>query len=349
MRRISLFFIAFFVGLAISTSAFAQIAKIINVEGSVKVKKDAESSWQKAKPDTYLDDEAQIKTGSNSQCTLSFDEDLTNILTIKDNSHIRMEDVKKGKVFLPKGRVFSLIEDISKLEDFQIRTPTAVAGVKGTGESVQVTKFGTSVMCFEGEAYVAGIDKDGNIGPIRDILAGFGVDVTRDGIIVDIFKLVDRDWKDWEDFRGEVKNTILERVREKKPDQPKKKDLGDPTRPEPEGFAPGDEPIFDPTQRPKLELPDKPDLEPEFDRPDDFDFIDRPSDFEPIDQSDEFSPGDRLDDFGPSKDPDSDTFFKDPTDNFGSMDDPDNRFKRLRDRDDFDPWRDSDGNYRPPK
>jgi len=232
MKKVLLFLFVF--QFIVCASVFAQIAKIIDVDGTVKVRKEAKGSWQKAKPDMYLDDEAEIKTGRDSQCILSLDEDLANILTIKDNSHIRMEDVKKGKVFLPKGRVFSLIEDISKLEDFQVRTPTAVAGVRGTGESVEADKFGTSVMCFEGTAYVAGIDKAGNMTDRKDLVAGFGADVTRDGIVADIFKLADRDWKDWQGFKGNVRNTILERALKKKQDKTKRKDLKDPTRVKPE-------------------------------------------------------------------------------------------------------------------
>ena len=202
MKRV--FLVLFVLQLLICPSLFAQIAKIIDTKGDVSVKKESSFPWEKAKPDMYLADKAEIRTGSDSECTLSFDEELDNILTIKGDSHIKIEDIKKGRVFLPKGRVFTLIEDLAKLQDFQIRTPTAVAGVRGTGEEVKVNGD-TTVKCFEGKAYAQGIDKSGKKTNKKNIPKGFGIVAFLGGALGDLFGLRDQDWFDWQEFRELVR------------------------------------------------------------------------------------------------------------------------------------------------
>ena len=204
MKKFGLFLISFFLTVLILAPAFGQIAKIVDVKGDVTVRKDANVSWQKAKPDMYLANEAEIRTGTSSECTLTFDEELDNMMTIKGDSHIKMEDVGGGKIYLPKGRVFSLIEDLAKLKDFQVRTPTAIAGVKGTGEEVIVNGT-TTVNCFEGKAYAQGLDKSGKKGSKKDITKGFGIIVFVGGGLGDIFDLDRGSWADWFDFRDFIR------------------------------------------------------------------------------------------------------------------------------------------------
>jgi hypothetical protein len=199
MKRLGLFLVYFFVVSLVSFPAFSQIAKIVDIEGEVSTRKDENVSWQKAKPGMYLADEAEIKTGLDSECTITFDEELDNMMTIKGDSHIKMEDVKGGKVYLPQGRVFSIIDDLAKLQDFQVRTPTAIAGVKGTGEEIGVGEC-TTVKCFRGSAFAQTTDASQR----KDIGSGFGIIVCLRAI-GDIFDLDRSDWVDWEDFMKRIR------------------------------------------------------------------------------------------------------------------------------------------------
>ncbi len=199
MKRLGLFLVCFFVVSLAAFSAFAQIAKVVDVRGDVQVKKESATGWEKARPNMYLADESEIKTGTGSECTLAFDEELDNMMTIKGDSHIKMEDVQGGRVYLPKGRVFSIIDDLAKLKDFQVRTPTAVAGVKGTGEEVSVNTC-TTVKCFKGGAFAQTTDASQS----KDVGKGFGVMVCLK-TIGELFGLDRSDWADWEDFMKRIR------------------------------------------------------------------------------------------------------------------------------------------------
>ena len=201
--------VLFFLQLLIMPSLYAQLAKIIDASGNVQVKTEASSSWQKAKPNTYLKEDSEVKTGSASECTIAFDEELENMLTIKENSYIKIEDLRPGKIYMPKGRVFSLIDNLAKIEKFEIRTPTAIAGVRGTGDSVETGPGGTTVKCFSGKVSVQGLDKNGNLTDLLDLLAGVGIDVSPDGELGDFFELTDIDYNEWNAFLQRLADIII--------------------------------------------------------------------------------------------------------------------------------------------
>ncbi|MCK9615593.1 MAG: FecR family protein [Candidatus Omnitrophica bacterium] len=202
MKKIIAFFALFL--FMFSVAAFAQTAKIIETKGDVQVKKEANSAWKKAKINTFLDKQAEIKTGVSAECTLTFDEEFKNILTIKENSQIKLENLKPVDISLPKGRVFSLIEDIAKVEKFEIRTPTAIAGVRGTGESVEFSSGCANVKCFENNVYVQGLTNQGDTTGERGLTSGFGVKACEGGTLGEQFALSKEDLLQWEEFLSNV-------------------------------------------------------------------------------------------------------------------------------------------------
>lgn len=204
MRKLSLFFGIFALIILSASCVFAQIAKIVDVKGDVTVQKEASQPWEKAKVDMFLDKQAEIKTGKDSECTLTFDEELKNILTVKENSHIKIENLKPANIFLPEGRVFSIIDNIAKIEKFEIRTPTAIAGSRGTGSSVGFQESYTLVLCFLDTVYVQGLDEQGNTTGEKDLAGGFGINVGLGGEFGNIFELGASDIEDWDEFTSNI-------------------------------------------------------------------------------------------------------------------------------------------------
>ncbi|MCF7870093.1 MAG: FecR family protein [Candidatus Omnitrophica bacterium] len=181
---------------------WAQTAKIIKLEGSVQMKKTETDSWQVATMGTYLKKQAEIKTKADSSCTLAFDKQLDNLITIEQNSHLKLTRLKPAELFLPEGRVFSIVDNLADLGEFKVKTPVVVAGVRGTGDSVESSEDGTIVKCFQGEIYVKSLLKSGN--PI--VGRGLGVNVGPSGQIGDIFNLSGDDWRIWNRFISGINN-----------------------------------------------------------------------------------------------------------------------------------------------
>jgi len=183
---------------------FAQSAKIVDIKGDVLVKKGPAVGWEKAKMSMLLNRDAEVKTKENSQCTLAFDDELNRIMTVKENSSIKIASLNPDNIYLPQGRVFSLIKDLKKGEKFQVRTPTAVAGARATGWGTGFNDGNSSVSCFEDTVYVEGLDANGNVTGELDIDSGFGIDVGLDGNLGSVHELSDDARGEWGDFTNDV-------------------------------------------------------------------------------------------------------------------------------------------------
>ncbi|MDD5195974.1 MAG: FecR domain-containing protein [Candidatus Omnitrophica bacterium] len=214
MKRFIIFFI---LSLLFLSSAFAQSAKIIDLKGRVSVKRMPDAQWEKAKVSTTLEKLAEVKTEAKSECVLVFDEAMKNVLTLKGNSQVKLEDIKPVSVSLPQGKVFALVDDIKAVEKFEIRTPTAVAGVRGTGESVEFNNARSTIKCFRDTVYVQGLDAQGNGIGEAALAEGFGFDVVAGGLLGEAFTLSAQDRNEWSRFerntegaRREVERTANE-------------------------------------------------------------------------------------------------------------------------------------------
>ena len=181
-------------------SVLAQTAKVVDVQGQVLVKKGASASWDAARINMLLSKDAEIQTKAGARCTLAFDEELKNILTVQENSLIKLENIKPGNIFLPEGRVFSLIKNLSKAEKFQIRTPTAIAGARGTSWATGFHGGQANVACFSDTAFVDGLDASGLVTGERHLPSGFSVDVGEGGVFGDISPLSDADNRQGSEF-----------------------------------------------------------------------------------------------------------------------------------------------------
>ncbi|MFH1875950.1 MAG: FecR domain-containing protein [Candidatus Omnitrophota bacterium] len=175
-------------------------AKIIDVKGDVSVKKATAGAWEKATTNMFLDPQAEIKTGADSKCTLIFDDAMKNILTVKEDSQITLTQTKPVDIALAQGKVFALIDDITRVEKFEIRTPTAVCGVRGTGETVEYANGSTIAQCLLDVVNVQGLDANGILQKALELLAGQGVTIGPEGLLSAPFEISEADRRAWEGF-----------------------------------------------------------------------------------------------------------------------------------------------------
>lgn len=191
----------FFAGLQ---TLYAQAARVIDVEGKVYVKVKKGRGWEKAKIDMVLENDSEVLTKSNSECTLTLDEELNNIISVHEDSHIQIKNIIPTEIKLPRGRVFSIIENISSIKSFTLTTPTAVAGVRGTGLSIEYERGTTSVNCFEDTVIIRGLDRKGRVTESQELEEGYGLWIKRDGKLGKTTKISAKDYKEWEGFKSKV-------------------------------------------------------------------------------------------------------------------------------------------------
>lgn len=165
MKRFCCYFFVLTVMLA--ESCFAQDqqeATVIYVKGSASVcKLGQKEPCDKIIEDMVLSAGDRITTASDASVELAFDEDKKNVVCINPSSDITVTLGKNEKINLVQGEVFSTIERLPDGSSFEIRTPTAVAGVRGTEWLTKVDQEGTDIEAFEGTPYAKTIDETGNI------------------------------------------------------------------------------------------------------------------------------------------------------------------------------------------
>src|SRR3989338_2794420 len=136
------------------------IPKIVYVEGTVTVNISGEG-WVPAEKGTALLENSAVKTEDQSYCDIALDKESKNIISVGPNS-----EVKLGKDFnqidISKGRVFSELKALPPGSMFEVVTPQAIAGVRGTAwESVIGATAQFNVK--DSVIYVKGKDEKGKI------------------------------------------------------------------------------------------------------------------------------------------------------------------------------------------
>jgi len=153
-------FLLFFSLVSVSISA-VDIGKITFVMGQLEVK-EAGGVWQKAATGKNLTEKMKLNTGIKSSAVIQFKNG--NLLKIKAGTLIDLEKVTTSlngdltNVSLYLGSVTAIVlkqNDSRKHNQFRVRTPTAVAGVRGTIEEISYyPDLGTTVNLLESSAEI---------------------------------------------------------------------------------------------------------------------------------------------------------------------------------------------------
>ena len=136
-------------------------ASIVRINGSVSI----ERAGSKLVPlaGMILNTSDKITTGKGASIEVTFDDGLKDIVKIGSNSHVVLESdaiQKQTSIFMDKGSILLKLEKLEKGSNFQVRTPTAVAGVRGTSFGVQLKSKEAIISDFESKIYVKGLNKE---------------------------------------------------------------------------------------------------------------------------------------------------------------------------------------------
>ena len=159
------------------------VGKVVSLDGSAQAQLDENGAWRALSEKSDIYEKDTIKTGEDSQAVLFF-VDETNV-SIGPETTIKIEKLlcspaqnhREGKLNVVMGKArFDVGKLFSKDSSFEVRTPTAVAGVKGTSFIVYVTSEQlTQLMGLSGAVTVTSISPE--IGGEILLTSGFIVSV----------------------------------------------------------------------------------------------------------------------------------------------------------------------------
>ncbi len=144
-----------------STASSAQepFARAIAVEGNAQWQKAGGADWQPMKDGMTLDSGDAIKTPAASRVDISYDKDLNNVLRVLEKSGVTLG---QDKVQMSEGRVLAKLDDLKPGTEFNVRTPNAICGVRGSAFGVESEGDTTEAFAYENNTYVTALDNAGN-------------------------------------------------------------------------------------------------------------------------------------------------------------------------------------------
>lgn len=130
--------------------AYRNKATVIRTEGDVKVKTANESNWTPAEVGMKLSQAATIKTGKKSWAELRVG--MVGGIRIKENTEVVLNELSSKPngseniiLYMNIGEMLVDARGIAKDTDFQVRTPTTIAAVRGTIYNVKIEGETTEV------------------------------------------------------------------------------------------------------------------------------------------------------------------------------------------------------------
>ena len=183
-------------------------ARVIFVKGDAKVQKAGKAEWADAKKNMLLADGDAAKTGKGAAVEISFDSENKNLVRLEESSTVILRGKMLKQIELPQGRIRSLVKNLKKETSFEIKTPTIIAGARGSGWDVSTSERRDNVKAFEDEIFVQAYDRDGKL--MKEILVREGWEVTIDRFQTpgELIELTDRDKRDWSSWRDYLNDRL---------------------------------------------------------------------------------------------------------------------------------------------
>ena len=147
--------------LFVSLAQAAERVELTHLSGEAEVLlKDAEG-YAAAEEGMTLESGDKIKTAGEASLELSFNEDDSNVARLGNSTNVEISLCGDEKMVLTEGEVFSSVSQLSSGSAFEIRTPTAVSGARGTDWVTRVSEEGTDVEAIDQSPYVKHFEKEG--------------------------------------------------------------------------------------------------------------------------------------------------------------------------------------------
>ncbi len=145
-----------------SGHALPEKVSIISYGGDAKVVFAGQTDSIACKPGMLLEAGARLITGKNSFIEIAFDENADNIVKVEEETEVIIKLSGIDKIELVDGEMFTLLQALDGKETFQVRTPFATCGARGTGWRTKTDGNTTDVAVIRDKVYIRGINKDGS-------------------------------------------------------------------------------------------------------------------------------------------------------------------------------------------
>lgn len=164
IKNITVFCLSIAVFLFIASPVFASIGNIARQSGATFFKAKGEKDWTSVVDGRELNQGDRIKTGSDGRMELSLNDgsklSLGNSTELEITDFLLSKTKRNATVFLVQGKLRASVASFSGKTNMNIKTPTAVAGIKGTDFIAMNQGKANVFFGQEGTVAVSGTDKE---------------------------------------------------------------------------------------------------------------------------------------------------------------------------------------------
>ncbi|MBF0387276.1 MAG: FecR domain-containing protein [Candidatus Omnitrophica bacterium] len=136
-------------------------ARILRLSGEVTIQRADETLQPEI--GMMLNAQDRVITGTGAYAEIAYDDGLKNVMRINANSRVVFESSRIERftrLFMDRGSVMIKLDGLEKGSTFKVRTPAAIAGVRGTAFGVELVGKEAVVTDYESRIFVKGLTPD---------------------------------------------------------------------------------------------------------------------------------------------------------------------------------------------
>jgi len=177
------------------------------VSGNVLRKSLGECGWSGLARDASLEDGDTITTSKNSSVEIKFGKDMKNVISAREDTTVKLDAITESgdkKITLENGEFFADLEALDSNSTFEVKTPTAVCGVLGTGFETAAALDSTTVKVYDGQVHVKSAGVRGLIGKPVIVRQGSQTIVRKFSAPEQPVPLEEKDMQKWHNWKGYI-------------------------------------------------------------------------------------------------------------------------------------------------
>ncbi len=202
----------------IGAGVLSYAAEITYLEGNVQVQSPKDNLWKTAEKGMKVDIGDSIRTARHSLADVVLDEAKKNSIRIDPSTLVVLNSSTPGvvdRLDLSRGKVLSNLEGLKSGLSFEVNTPSAVCGVRGSSYSVYVERDTDEVTAFKDTVFLKTYDASGNELPEVMLPEGFKTLIERFEMPGALIQISNREFERFDDIREDLssRNEGRENVR----------------------------------------------------------------------------------------------------------------------------------------
>ncbi|MBF0594497.1 MAG: FecR domain-containing protein [Candidatus Omnitrophica bacterium] len=136
-------------------------ARVLRLSGVVAIKRGNETI--RPVVGMMLNAQDKVITGDDAFLEVAYDDGLKNVMKINSNSRVVFESSRierYTRLFMDRGSVMVKLDGLEKGSTFKVRTPVAIAGVRGTAFGIELNGKEAVITDYESRIFVKGLTPD---------------------------------------------------------------------------------------------------------------------------------------------------------------------------------------------